>query len=257
MRAFGRTVTIAAVLMSLAGMARAAEVRVLSVGAVQNAVKSIAAEFTKETGHRVVLTFASPAAVTQKVAAGEPFDAVIASEPAMDQFDREGTVNPESRQRLANVGIGLAARAGAPVPDVSTPDGFKAALTAAKSIVYGDPAVPNASGETVEKVLAKAGILDAVKPKVQIVPDRLASQDMIAKGEAELGLYNLSEIPDGKGLKLVGPVPRPLQVTTTFEGALLSDGSAPEATTAFIRFLAEPDARAKWIAAKLEPLLDH
>ena len=261
MRGLGRTVTLAAVLLSLAGMARAAEVRVLSVGAVETAVKGLAAAFTKKTGHKVILTFAPPAAVAQKVAAGEPFDAVIASEATMDQFDQEGTVNPESRQRLANVGIGVAVRAGGAAPDISTPDGFTAALTGAKSIVYGDPAIANASGQTAEKILAKAGILDAVKPKVQIVPDRLASQAMIAKGEVELGLYNMSEIPDGEGLKLglklLGPVPRPLQISTTFEGGLLSDGSAPEATTVFIRFLTEPDARAKWLAAKLEPLLDH
>jgi molybdate transport system substrate-binding protein len=80
---------------------------------------------------------------------------------------------------------------------------------------------------------------------------------MIAKGEVELGLYNVSEIPDGKGLKLAGPVPPQLQINTTYEGALLSDGGVPEAARAFIRFLAEPDARAKWLAAKLEPLAEH
>jgi molybdate transport system substrate-binding protein len=72
-----------------------------------------------------------------------------------------------------------------------------------------------------------------------------------------MGLYNLSEIPEGKGLKIAGPVPAPLQLATTYEGALMSDGAVPEAARAFIRFLAEPDARAKWIAAKLVPLADH
>ena len=79
----------------------------------------------------------------------------------------------------------------------------------------------------------------------------------VAKGEVELGLYNVSEIPEGKGLKFAGPVPPPLQINTTYEGALMSDGSVPEAARAFIRFLGEPEARAKWIAAKLEPLPDH
>jgi molybdate transport system substrate-binding protein len=257
MRAGGRIITIAAVLGTLAGMARADEVRLLSVGAVQNAVRSLAADFTKDSGHQIVLTFGSPVIVMQKIRDGEVFDAVIVSEPAMDQLDGDGIVNPESRERLANTGLGVAVRDGAPVPDLSTPDAFKQALTNAKSIVYGDPSLPNQSGEKAEKVLAKAGLLDALKGKLKIVPGQAASQEMIAKGEVELGLYNVSEIPEGKGLKLAGPVPPDLQINTTYEGALMSDGSVPQAARAFLRYLAEPEARPKWIAAKLEPAADH
>jgi molybdate transport system substrate-binding protein len=257
MRAFGRTVSIAAVLVSLAGMAAAADIRVLSVGAVQNAVRPLAADFSKETGHKIVFTVGSPAVVAQKLKDGDIFDAVIASEPAMDRLDKEGVVNPESRVRLANTGIAVAVRAGAPVPDLATPDAFKEALLAAKSIVYGDPTLPNQSGEKAEQILAKAGILDALKGKLRVVPGQAESQDLIAKGEVELGLYNLSEIPEGKGLKIAGPVPAPLQLSTTYEGALMSDGSVPQAAREFLRFLSDPDARAKWLAAKLEPLADH
>jgi len=257
MRVLGRTVTIAAVLISLAGMACAAEVRVLSVGAPQHAVRSLAADFGQETGDHVILTFGSPVVVMQKIKDGEVFDGVIVSEPAMDGLDRDGIVNPESRVRLAGTGLGVAVRDGAPLPDLSTPEAFKAALTAAKSIVYGDPSLPNQSGEKAERVLANAGIIDALKPKIRIVPSQADSQALIAKGEVEIGLYNVSEIPEGKGLALAGPVPPPLQIVTTYEGALMSDGSVPEAARAFIRFLAEPAARAKWIAAKLEPLAER
>jgi molybdate transport system substrate-binding protein len=257
MRAFGRTISITAVLVSLAGMAAAADIRLLSVGAVQNAVRPLAADFSKETGHKIVFTVGSPAVVAQKIKDGEIFDAVIVSEPAMDRLDKEGVVNPESRVRLANTGIAVAVRAGAPVPDLATPDAFKEALLAAKSIVYGDPTLPNQSGEKAEQILAKAGILDALKGKLRVVPGQAESQDLIAKGEVELGLYNLSEIPEGKGLKIAGPVPAPLQLSTTYEGALMSDGSVPQAAREFLRFLSDPDARAKWLAAKLEPLADH
>jgi len=257
MRAFGLTITIVAVLVSLAGMAHAAEVRVLSVGAVQNAVKSLAADFAKESGHQVIFTTGSPAIVMQKIKDGETHDAVIVSEPAMDQLDKDGIVNPESRVRLAVTGLGVAVREGAPVPNLSTPDAFKEALLDAKSIVYGDPTLPNQSGEKAEKILAKAGLLDALKPKLKIVPGQAVSQEMIAKGEVEMGLYNLSEIPEGKGLQLAGAVPPQLQINTAYEGALMSDGSVPEAARAFIRFMAEPDARGRWVAAKLEPLADH
>ena len=175
----------------------------------------------------------------------------------MDRLDKEGIVNPESRVRLATTGIGVAVRAGAPAPNLATPDEFKQALLAAKSVVYGDPTLPNQSGEKAEQILAKAGILDAMKPKLRIVPGQAESQDLIAKGEVEMGLYNLSEIPEGKGLKIAGSVPAPLQLATTYEGALMSDGSVPQAAREFIRFLSDPDARAKWLAARLEPLADH
>ncbi len=257
MRAFGRTISITAVLVSLAGMAAAADIRVLSVGAVQNAVRPLAADFSKDTGHKILFTVGSPAVVAQKLKDGEIFDAVIVSEPAMDRLDKEGIVNPESRVRLATTGIGVAVRAGAPAPNLTTPDAFKQALLAAKSVVYGDPTLPNQSGEKAEQILAKAGILDAVKPKLRIIPGQAESQDLIANGEVEMGLYNLSEIPEGKGLKIAGPVPAPLQLATTYEGALMSDGSVPQAAREFIRFLSDPDARAKWLAARLEPLADH
>ena len=251
------TIATAAVLISAAGPAGAADVRVLSVGAVQSAVKSLAAEFGKESGHQVILTISSPAVATQKLKDGEVFDAVIVSEPAMDRLDQQGVVNPESRVRLARTGMGVAVRQGAPVPDLSTPEAFAQALTAAKSIVYGDPTLPNQSGEKAEKILKAAGLFDALKPKLKVMPGQAASQELIAKGEVELGLYNVSEIPEGKGLALAGAVPAPLQIDTTYEGGLMTDGPVPQAAREFIRYLASPDARAKWIAAKLAPLADH
>jgi molybdate transport system substrate-binding protein len=257
MRCLGRTLLIAATLISLAHMAHAAEVRVLSVGAVQNAVRPLAAQIEKETGHRVVLTVGSPAVVLQKIKAGEVFDALIASEGAMDELDRDGIVNPESRVRLASTGLGIAVRAGAPALDLSTADAFKQALLAARSIVYGDPTLRYQSGERTEKVLAQAGLLETLKPKLRVVAGQAVSQEMIAKGEVEMGFYNVSEIPEGKGLQLAGPVPAPLQINTAYEGALMSDGSEPQAARAFIRLLASPEARAQWLAAKLEPAADR
>ena len=257
MRFLRRIASVAAILISLMSMAGAADIRVLSVGAVQGAIRDLAAEFGNETGHRVVLTVDSPAIVIQKIKDGEIYDAVIVSEPAMDRLDKEGVVNPESRVPLAKTGMGVAVRAGAPLPDLSTPEAFKQALLTAKSVVYGDPTLPNQSGEKAERILVQAGILDPLKPRLRIVPSQAVSQELIAKGEVEMGLYNVSEIPEGKGLAFAGPVPKLLQVTTSYEGGLMSDGAVPEAARAFIRFLAGPEARAKWLAAKLEPSTEH
>src|SRR5262249_46856534 len=97
MRSFGRLPCVAVTLISLTGMATAPDIRGLSAGAVQNAVRALAADFGPESGHHVVLTIGSPAVVTQKIKDGEVFDAVIVSEPAMDRLDQDGVVNPESR----------------------------------------------------------------------------------------------------------------------------------------------------------------
>jgi molybdate transport system substrate-binding protein len=253
MRSCGRIASIAVTLISLMSMAGAADIRVLSVGAVQNAVRELVTEFGHETGHRVALTVASPVVVMQKIKDGEVFDAVIVSEPAMDRLDKEGIVNPESRVPLGKTGMGVAVRVGTPLPDLSTPEAFKQALLGAKSVVYGDPALPNQSGEKAERILVQAGILDALKPRLKIVPGQATSQELVAKGEVEMGLYNISEIPDGKGLAYAGPVPKLLQITTNYEGAVMSDGAVPEAARAFLRFLASSEARPKWLAAKLEP----
>jgi molybdate transport system substrate-binding protein len=257
MRFLRRIASVATTLISLTSMAGAADIRVLSVGAVQGALRELAVEFGNETGHRVLLTIDSPAVVMQKIKDGETYDAVIVSEPAMDRLDKEGVVNPESRVPLAKTGMGVAVRAGAPLPDLSTPEAFKQALLVAKSVAYGDPTLPNQSGEKAERILVQAGILDPLKPRLRIVPSQAASQELIAKGEVEMGLYNVSEIPEDKGLAFAGPVPKLLQVTTNYEGALMSDGAVPEAARAFIRFLASSEARPKWVAAKLEPSTEH
>jgi molybdate transport system substrate-binding protein len=257
MRAFGDMMAAFALAGALAGGADAADIRVLSVGAVEEAVRNLGADFAKESGHHVVLTVAGPVAVLQKIKNGEVFDAVIIAEAAMDRLDKDGLVNPESRERLATGGMAVAVRTGARVPDLSTPEAFKQALLAAKSIVYDDPALPNQSGQMAEQVLVKAGILDTLRPKIRIVPGQAASQELVANGEVEMGLYNRSEIPEAKGLSIAGAVPAPLQIDITYEGALLSDGAAPEATRAFLRFMSGPDGRPRWVAAKLEPLADH
>src|SRR5215475_1924380 len=129
MRSFGRIASVAVTLTFVASMAGAADIRVLSVGAVQHAVKELATEFGNETGHKVILTVDSPVVVTQKIKDGEVFDAVIVSEPAMDRLDKEGVVNPESRVAPA--------RTATPMPVLATPEAFKQALLAAKSVVYG------------------------------------------------------------------------------------------------------------------------
>ena len=146
--------------------ALAAEVRVLSIGSTQIAAKAIATEFERETRHKVTFTIRPPFDI-DKVLAEETFDAVILSVPAMDNHDEAGDLVPMSRVALARVGVGVVVKEGGPVPDVSTSEKLKAAVLAARSLTYTEPATPNTSGAIAGAALAKLGILDEIKGKTR------------------------------------------------------------------------------------------
>jgi molybdate transport system substrate-binding protein len=248
MRRACATLFIGLGLIVSARVAGAAELRVLSLGSVQISAKSLAQDFTKATGHQVALTIVAPSEIGQKLAGGS-YDMIICSVPAMEALDRAGSLRPGSRSPLSRVGIGVMVRDGAPLPDVSTPEAFKQTLLAARSIVHGDPAIPNQSGVVTMKILANAGMLDAIKGKGRAA-NLAEGFAMVAKGEVELGLFNLVELPPG--VRLAGPVPAPLQEYTSYETAVLANGAAPQEAQAFIKLMTSATARKIWEAASLE-----
>lgn len=235
-------------LMLSSGILSAADIRVLSVGSVQIATKVIAAEFEKSSGHKVLFTIVSPDRIAGQLASA-PYDMLIASVPVIETLDKTGGIRAGTRAPLARAGIGVMVRDGAPVPDVATPAAFTKTLLAARSIVHGDPALPNQSGVVTMRILAKAGILDAVRSKAHAagLAEGLA---MVAKGEVELALFNQVELP--AGVRLAGSVPVPLQDYTFYEAALLAKGDAREAAQSFIQRMTDPAARKTWEAALLD-----
>jgi molybdate transport system substrate-binding protein len=250
MRASLHTTALTALtLIAASALATAAEVRVLTVGSTQVAAKAIAADFEKQTRNQVTFTIRPPFAIDKELAE-KTFDAIILSVPAMDNHDEAGDLAPMSRVALARVGVGVVVKEGAPVPDVSTPEKLKAAVLASRSLTYTDPATPNTSGAIAGAALAKLGILDEVKGKTRHAALAVGGE-LVAKGEVELGFFNLSEIP--KGVTVAGALPAPLQDYTVYEAAVLSKGSTAEAVTAFVKYLASAAAAAYWSGAKLEP----
>jgi molybdate transport system substrate-binding protein len=248
MRGIGTALFQGFALVLTTSIADAADLRVLSVGSVQIAAKALAADFTTATGQPVGLTIVAPSEIGQKLA-GATYDMVICSVPAMEAMDKAGALRPGSRSALSRVGIGVMVREGAPLPDVSTPEAFEKTLLAARSIVHGDPATPNQSGVVTMKILANAGVLETIKGKARAanLADGFA---MVAKGEVELALFNLVELPPG--VRLVGPVPAPLQEYTSYETAVLAKGAAPDAAQAFIKLMTSAPARKVWEASSLE-----
>jgi molybdate transport system substrate-binding protein len=193
---------------------------------------------------------ATPQAVPNRLARGEPADVVIGVREALDKLAAEGKVDAKSETDLARSLIGAVVRAGAPHPDISTAAAFKAALENAKSIAYSD----SASGIYIETVIyTKLGVGDAVKAKSKMIPADPVGE-VVARGDAELGFQQLSELKPVKGIDLLGPIPSEVQKVTTFTAALATNAKERVAGEALIKFLAAPEAADAIRRSGMEPV---
>jgi molybdate transport system substrate-binding protein len=231
----------------------AADLQVYSSGAPAQVAQSLVAKFFDATGHRVVLTSATIAEMQRKLAAGERPDAIILPAPTIAALDKAGSLLPGSRIELARVGVGVAVRAGASLPDIATPDAVRKLLVDARSIVHPDPVGGGFAGAQIAAMIARLGIADVVKAKTSYKFAIGGGAAAVAKGDAEVGLFNISEILADKGVTLVGPLPRELQSYIVFAGAVHAASAAPEAARAFLHSLAAADAREAWTKGGLEP----
>jgi molybdate transport system substrate-binding protein len=239
----------AALALSMA-LASAAEIKVVTVGALQNGLKPLGVEFGKE-GTQVNYTFTNPANLKKVLSEGK-FDVIIAAAPSVEELGQTGGLQGGSLVKAVRVGIGVAVKEGAPRPDVSTPEAFKKAVTAARNIVYTDPSTPNGSGVLTMRILTAAGLVDIVKAKGR--QEGLGpGKELIAKGEVEMGLFNISEatIP---GVVVAGAVPAPLQEYTTYDAAVMAGTANKDAAAAFVKFVTGKSAAATWKAALIDSM---
>lgn len=246
----GCLVAALALLVS-ATFASAADIRVLNANALTGAMKELAAGFTKEIGTAVTFVGVSPGQVEQRVKAGEVYDLVITATASAQAFEKEGRWIAGSRQKLARVGIGFAVREGVKV-DLSIVESTRQALLDAKSITYSDSSTGGLSGINAQKVLANLGLIDAVRPKTKLSRALADGQAMIAKGDINIGLFNLSEIPRAPGVVRAGPVPAAVQVYIDYDSALPVANSSPDAALALLKYFRRPVSRAVWDKAGLE-----
>ena len=243
------------VLVLFAGQARAAEIHVASSGGFAAAYKQLAAQFEKQTGNTVVSSWGPSMgdthdAVPQRLARGEPIDVVIMVGYALDQLAEEGKVIPDSRRELARSIIGIAVKAGASKPDVSTPEALKAALLKAKSIAYSD----SASGVYTQNVLLKKlGIAEQVRGKAHMIPAEPVGR-VVARGDAEIGFQQISELKPVNGIDILGPLPASLQQVTIFSAGIPVGAKQPEAAKELIDFLASPAAASAIKDSGMEPI---
>jgi len=230
-------------LLFFAAVPGAAEIKVMSSAGFKAAYLELAAEFERATGHRIVNAWgpsmgSTPQAVPNRIARGEPVDVVIVVGEAFDNLIRDGKIVALSRADLARSLIGAAVRVDAPKPDISSVDAFKTALANAKSIAYSD----SASGVYIETVLYKQlGVSEEVRAKSKMIPADPVGE-IVARGDAEIGFQQISELMPVKGITLLGPIPAEIQKVTVFSAGIATGAKELDAGAALIKFLSAPAA---------------
>src|SRR2546423_4407855 len=244
-----RCIVAAAALLLLPNIAQTAEIKLLASGAVKEAYLELLPNFEKASGHSVKAAWSNTTDIRRRVTEGEVADLVILGSSASDALIRDGKRVASARTALAKSGIYVAVRAGAPAPDISSADALKQSVLAAKSVGYSG----GASGTYIVTMFQKLGIYDEVRAKASVTKPNEPVGGRVARGDADLGFHQLSELIPVKGIDIVGPLPPELQEITVFSGALHSAAKEPDAATALTRFLTTPDAAVTLRKHGLEP----
>ena len=239
----------AAFIMTPSALLQAAEIKVIAGGSMTASMNALAAPFEKASGHKLSIHFDSTPNIIARVNSGTPFDVVVVPVDVFKDAAAKARFAPGPTVDIARVGYGVIVRAGAPKPDLSTPDAFKKSLLAAPSIAFL-PA--SAAGAYVTKVFERLGIGEEMKAKtkVQAAPAQIAPA--VAKGEAELGVF-LTNVLVAPGVELVGPFPGELQQELVFTSAVAADTKEADAAKALIDYFRTQEATAIIKAAGMTP----
>jgi molybdate transport system substrate-binding protein len=208
--------------------------------------------YENATGDKVSIGYGLAADLKKRVLDGETADVIILTRPMMDDLQKQNKLTANSLANVAGTPVSVVARAGAPKPDISSVEAFKHALLTARSIVYADPAKGGASGVYSARVLDRLGIADQLKDKTILVPGAQAAE-VVAKGDAELGVAQGSEIVPVAGAQLVGPLPGELASMTIFTAGIGAASKSPEPAEALIKVLTGPEAASRLKTKGFEP----
>ncbi len=241
--------------LSVASAASADEIRVMTSGGFTAAYLQLVPAFERATRHKVVTTFGGsmgngPETIPNRLQRQEPADVVILASSVLDELIAQGKVVAGSRVDLVRSTIGMAVRAGAPRPDISSVAALTETLLRAKSVAYS----ASASGIYLStELFQRLGIADRVLPKSKnAAGERVAA--LVARGEAEIGFQQISELLPEAGIDYVGPLPPEVQRVTVFSAGIVVGAKRPDEAKALIRFLASADAIPVVKKAGLEPV---
>jgi molybdate transport system substrate-binding protein len=225
----------------------ASDLKLLSGGAMRPLLVEAVPLFERGSVTKVEVRFALTSVLAKEIADGAVFDAALLPRPDLDALAAQGHIAAGTQADIARSAVGLCVRAGAPKPDIANVDAFKRALLRAQSLGYSD----GPSGAYVTDLLGRLGIAAEMKPKTRLTSAPVA--ELVAKGEAEIGIQQIVAILPVKGADLVGPLPSELQNVIIYAAGLSARAADPEAARAFMAFMATPQVAAIIRAKGMEP----
>jgi len=252
-RTVSRIVAAAALLLVQAGMAFAAEIKVYSTVGVKSVLEELVPKFERATGHKLAITWSTAALLAKRVQEGEQADALILIKSNVEILMKEGKVAPGTETLFAKSIFAIGVKAGAPKPDISTPEAFKKSLLAAKGISYSDPASGGASGVYIAKQIEKMGITEQLKGKTKFPPSGGFSGTLLASGDADIAIQSKPELLSVNGVEVIGPLPGDMAFTVIYAAAVQSNAAQAEGAKAFLKYLMSPEAQAVFKAKGYDP----
>jgi molybdate transport system substrate-binding protein len=231
-------------------MTSPARIRVFSGGAPQGAFALLTPKFEQQSRCKVDYVFEVTSALDARLKAGETADVLVLPVAVLDGHAKAGTLRNDARATFGSIAVTVVVKEGAPKPDISTKEKFRAAMLAARSIVHATPG-KTPSGTHLGKVMQELGIAEAIAKKTIHKPALDGGVEVVASGEAEIGIYPASEVTMVKGLAVVGPLPPGIDLTIVYGGAATVDSA--DVAVDFVRFMAAPENRATWTAAGFTP----
>jgi molybdate transport system substrate-binding protein len=221
--------------------ANAAEIKALLPLSLNYAAMEVVPSFVQATGHKVMVAYGTAGAVAGKVRNGDAADVLVSSAAQIDDLQKTGKI-AAGTIGVAKVGVGALVRKGAPRPDMSSVESFKAAVLAAKAISYTDPALGGPAGIYMAKLFDQLGVAEQVRPKTKLSGPGDAVSTTVVNGEAEIGFIMINEIIADPRVDFVGPLPQPIQDYTSFKAGLVAGSVQPQAGRALIEALSSPGA---------------
>lgn len=212
------------------------EILGISSMATRQVLAELAEAYQRASGQRLRIESVGGVDAAKRVAAGEAFDVVILASDAIDKLIAAGHVLAGSRVDLVHSGVAVAVRAGAAQPDISSEDAVRAAVQAARSVSYST----GPSGVALAKLFERWGLADELKARLVTPPPGVPVGSLVAKGEVALGFQQLSELINLDGIRVVGPLPPAIQITTTFSAGICSTSRQPEAVRALLDYMRSP-----------------
>jgi molybdate transport system substrate-binding protein len=230
-----------------------AELAIYSTIGVRSAAEDLFRQFEQQSGYRLAVTWGTAPMLVKCIEGGDRADVLILSRACMDSLVTQGKVAAGSGAALAGSAVAIAVKAGAPKPDISTPDALKRALLDCKAIAYSEPSAGGASGVYFAGLIEQMGIADVMKPKTKYPPAGGFSAELLMTGEAELAVQQKPELLHVAGTEIVGLLPGDLNMITKFAAGIMTDCGNTKAANEVIEMLRSPSSKAAFRAKGLDP----